>query len=352
MKSTNKGFSIVELIVVIVIIAILATLIIVGYGSFSGDATKTSIQNDLSNATEQLEVFNYQNKKYPATINCAVANSTTNLCIRVGATSTFEYSVDSTANPQGYCFSTAIGSVKYYILDKSTRNIMPGGCVIQNGLVLNLDPQNPSSYPGSGSTWTDLSSSSKNATLFGSPTYNSSLPSSLYFSEPCCKYARVTGLETTNYPTNSTISLWLKLANNATDYQGILDGYRTNNGHIFIRSTGSNANLQIAFQSTTLTSYPYVYTWNSSTKNQWFNLVIVADVANLNGKVYVNAVQLNSGAIVESNWTPSGQILTLMSQTGQLPGTGDLGEVQIYNRVLSASEITQNFNTQRVRYGI
>jgi len=351
MLGSKKAFSIIELLVVIVIIGILATLIIAGYGFVTGDAIKQSIQNDLTNAAEQLDVFNFQNKKYPATINCAIPNSTTNLCIKVGSNSTLDYSVDSAANPQGFCFSSGIGSVKYYILDKNTRNTMTGGCVIQTGLVLNLDANNSTSYSGSGTTWTDLSSSGNNATLFGSPTYISTSPSSVYFFEPCCKYARVTSLEA-NYPTNSTISMWLKLSNNSTDYQAILDGYRTNNGHIFVRSTSTNANLQIAFQSTTLTTYPYVYTWTSSTKNQWFNLVITADVTNLTGKVYVNSTQLNSGTITESNWTPSGQILTFMSQTGQLPATGNLAEVQIYNRVLNQTEITQNFNTQRVRYEI
>ena len=46
--------------------------------------------------------------------------------------------------------------------------------VISDGLVLNVDGGNPLSYTGSGTTWTDLSSSATNATLTNSPTYDTS----------------------------------------------------------------------------------------------------------------------------------------------------------------------------------
>jgi len=352
MNIKQKAFSIIELLVVIVIIGILASLVVAGYGFVARNAVNTTIQNDLTNASEQLEVFNYQNKVYPQTINCSIPNSTTNLCIKAGTGNTFTYSIDNSANPKGYCFSIKNGSTSYYMLDKNTRYIMSGDCISQSGLVLNLDAQHLASYSGSGTTWNDLSSSNNNATITNSPLYNATQPYNFYFDGVGCKYVRISSLEGSNYPTNSTISLWMKLDNNSTDNQSVLDSYRTNNGHIFIRSTSLNANLQIAFQSTTLTSYPYVYTWTSSTKNQWFNLVITADVTNLTGKVYVNSTQLNSGSITESNWTPNGQILTFMSVACSNPAIGNLSQVQIYNRVLNQTEITQNFSAQRSRYGI
>ena len=44
--------------------------------------------------------------------------------------------------------------------------------VVRDGLVLYLDAANPKSYPGSGTTWYDLSGNSKNGALTNGPTYN------------------------------------------------------------------------------------------------------------------------------------------------------------------------------------
>ena len=46
-----------------------------------------------------------------------------------------------------------------------------GGGIVTTGLILNLDAGNPSSYSGSGTTWTDLTGNGYNAELIGSPTF-------------------------------------------------------------------------------------------------------------------------------------------------------------------------------------
>lgn len=179
MKLVSKAFSIIELIVVVTIIAILATLTIIGYGFVTQDATKTSIQNDLTNAYEQLDVFNYQNKAYPQTINCSTANSSTNLCIRVAQGSTFSYKTDSTYSR--YCYSVANGNTSYYIMNNTTRTPAYGGCVEQSNLVLNYDFANQSTYSGSGSTVADISGKNNNAIAYNGVSYTTSNNGALTF---------------------------------------------------------------------------------------------------------------------------------------------------------------------------
>jgi hypothetical protein len=53
--------------------------------------------------------------------------------------------------------------------------------IVQSGLVLNLDAGVSSSYPGSGTTWTDLSGNGNTGTLTNGPTYNSANGGSLVF---------------------------------------------------------------------------------------------------------------------------------------------------------------------------
>ena len=56
----------------------------------------------------------------------------------------------------------------------------PAGDIIQTNLVRNYNAQNPASYPGTGTTWTDLMGSGYNATLTNGPTYTAGTPN--YFS--------------------------------------------------------------------------------------------------------------------------------------------------------------------------
>jgi hypothetical protein len=53
--------------------------------------------------------------------------------------------------------------------------------IVTSGLVLCLDAANPKSYPGSGTTWTDLSGNGNNGTLVNGPTYSSVNGGSIVF---------------------------------------------------------------------------------------------------------------------------------------------------------------------------
>jgi len=53
--------------------------------------------------------------------------------------------------------------------------------IVSNGLVLCLDAANPSSYPGTGTSWNDLSGNDNNSTLFNGVGYNTANKGSLIF---------------------------------------------------------------------------------------------------------------------------------------------------------------------------
>lgn len=61
---------------------------------------------------------------------------------------------------------------------------------------------------------------------------------------------------------------------------------------------------------------------------------------------------MNSGNILNTPFSPSGQYVSFMGGQGGRYTNGNLGEVQIYNRTLSASEVSQNFIATRGKYAI
>src|SRR5664280_2794533 len=65
---TAHGFTIVELLVVIVVIGILAAITLIAYTGISQRAVASSLQSDLANATQQLKLFQVDNSAYPNSV--------------------------------------------------------------------------------------------------------------------------------------------------------------------------------------------------------------------------------------------------------------------------------------------
>jgi prepilin-type N-terminal cleavage/methylation domain-containing protein len=64
-KNKQVGFTIVELLIVIVVIGILAAITIVAYNGVQNRAHDATVQNDLRNLSTRVELFNVDNNKYP-----------------------------------------------------------------------------------------------------------------------------------------------------------------------------------------------------------------------------------------------------------------------------------------------
>lgn len=91
MAKPQAGFTIVELLIVIVIIAILAAITIVSYNGISNRAQLSALQSDWSNAESQIEAFKATNDVYPGSITDCPSPAATNLCLQPSGTNTFVY---------------------------------------------------------------------------------------------------------------------------------------------------------------------------------------------------------------------------------------------------------------------
>ena len=80
--------------------------------------------------------------------------------------------------------------------------------IVQDGLVLNLDAGNANSYPGSGTTWSDLSGTGNNATLVNGPTYSSTDGGSIVFDGTNDYVAETSGLSDSFLQGDWSISFW------------------------------------------------------------------------------------------------------------------------------------------------
>lgn len=138
-KQTSHGFTIIELLVVIVVIGVLAAITIVSYTGISQRAISSSLQSDLDNASRQLKLFQIDNSNYPATIDCTIPNSATNKCIKSSNGTTLYYSTNNTSVPQTFNI-TAINGVQVYNISQDGTAILGGKNLLVNSQNLQTTP--------------------------------------------------------------------------------------------------------------------------------------------------------------------------------------------------------------------
>lgn len=99
----QRGFTIVELLIVIIVIGILATLVLVAYSNVSDQAKATAAKNDLEQIVKQLNVYKENTgggSSYPADSSSLSYSSGT----------TVQYLVNNTVSPATFCVSTTNGN--------------------------------------------------------------------------------------------------------------------------------------------------------------------------------------------------------------------------------------------------
>ena len=209
--------------------------------------------------------------------------------------------------------------------------------IVTSGLTLLFDAGFTPSYPKSGTSWTDLSFSGNNATLYSGPTYNSSNGGSVVFDGTDDYCLAGPGLAITG---NLTVTAWVRPTSFAN--QGNIVSKTANLGYrMRFQSTGT---FWMYSNGNTITS-PSAYTINN-----WFHTVGVFSSTGL--RMYIN------GSIVQSNGTPftpsyaASSFIVGGNSTTQELFQGRIANVSVYNRALSTTEVLQNYNAQKARFGL
>jgi hypothetical protein len=221
--------------------------------------------------------------------------------------------------------------------------------IVTDGLVLALDAANPKSYPGTGTSWSDLSKNENNGTLVNGVGYNSANKGSLVFDgiNDYVDCGNTASLNAIGGTTNITVSGWAYY----TAYGGGGQPYSV----ITVKGNPwtwllENPSRTFRFRITAGAADVNVADTSSHLLDIWYNVVGTYDGSNM--RIYVNGVLKNTRAqtgILATN-AVTAKIGTFQGTNYNL--TGRISNVSIYNRALSAQEIQQNFNATRGRYGI
>jgi hypothetical protein len=244
--------------------------------------------------------------------------------------------------------TTDTGTTNFKLVGASGQiNFKSSTSIVTAGLVLSLDAGNPSSYPGSGATWTDTIQS-KAFTLFNTPTYSPNNGGYLSFAPGSSQYA------------SSATSLTSSLTNFTMEAWHYYDGTNSAGLPSIITETypGSTSQINFSLGSNTTTGLQSGFfdggwrTTNSTTltANNWYQVVGTYD-GTIN-RLYVNNSLIQSSSYTGTPATSQGGIRLMRRWDNADYWGGRLSIVRIYNKALTATEIDQNWNTNRSRFGL
>jgi prepilin-type N-terminal cleavage/methylation domain-containing protein len=111
MHKHNKGFTLVELLIVIVVIAILAAITVVVYNGLSSRANDAAIKSEIANVDKKIRVFQELNGKLPTTLQCPETSE--DACINTSSGVALNYSADNSTNPPTYTLTATRGNIQY-----------------------------------------------------------------------------------------------------------------------------------------------------------------------------------------------------------------------------------------------
>lgn len=220
------------------------------------------------------------------------------------------------------------------------------GKIVTDGLVLALDAADKNSYPGSGTTWRDVSRNNITGSLINGPTFNTSNGGNFGFVTDDYVIMEENSALNTQTP---SVEVWIKT--NATNQNGFWFEKGTVNSQysLFqedVRIVWRQNLATLSSQSTTTAVYLNTTSWAQ----------IVGTYTSGDRRTYINGVLRTSDTQTGTITTnTNGMSIGVYGGFNGVRGyfyNGNIAIVRVYNRVLSPSEILQNYNAQKSRFNL
>lgn len=219
--------------------------------------------------------------------------------------------------------------------------IARGPKIVTSGLLLALDAADKLSYRGSGTTWRNLASNNFNCTLTNGPTFSGANMGSIV-------YDGVDDSGTCNLVTsdanNVTLEAWFKI----TTLPGTIILYNGNSaasGYGFTHGAcgATSTTLYVFFGGLNCNVVSYA----GMTTNVWYQAVYTRTTTPSTSNIlYINGISRSTNTSSNPN-APAGT-----TSIGDPGYPGYISIARIYNRALTATEVLQNYNATKNRYGL
>lgn len=211
---------------------------------------------------------------------------------------------------------------------------------VTTGLQMYLDAGNPASYPGSGGTWTSLVNG-YSGTLGTGVGYSASNGGVITFNGGGTSYVSMSASALLSVTNNITVEAWYQSNNN---FPGILRTGVSSNGFVFGYFSGTGTSWKVTKYGRidlNAGAIPQNTSWHQAvlTYSSTTGTLVYID-GSLSSPTSANTTALNAGTEFSVGRSESVNL------------NGSMGIFRWYNVALTSSQVLQNFNADRSRYGI
>ena len=220
--------------------------------------------------------------------------------------------------------------------------IARGPKIVTSGLLLALDAADKLSYPGSGTTWRNLASNNFNCTLTNGPTFSGANMGSIVYDgvddSATCSLV-------TSDANNVTMESWFKATTLPGDRGLMLNGNGGSSGYglQFGACGTAGTTLYVFFGGVSCN----VVSYGTLVTNTWYQAVYTRTTSpGISNILYINGISRSTNTSSNPN-APAGSTLI-----GHSAFNGNISIARIYNRALTATEVLQNYNATKGRYGL
>jgi hypothetical protein len=231
------------------------------------------------------------------------------------------------------------------------------GKIVTDGLVLALDAADKNSYPGSGTTWTDLSENNNSGSLTNGPTFNSANGGSIVF-DGVDDFALInSGSAGINPTLGITVASFFNISSYTSNYAPIV--FKQNNAAgLYEQYSIYLVNTQLGFVLTGVDRQQKIVSSSMDYRNQTVYVAATCDTVTDELKLYINGNLIQTTSFTSTfdiadtplNIGGTGVLKFGATYTGW--SNGKIYNVNIYNRSLTQSEILQNYNAQKSRFNL
>jgi len=315
-RTTKAGFTIVELLIVIVVIGILAAITIVAFNGVQSKAKLALMQSELVGAAKKLEAYKVTvstTAQYPGDLSvAAIASSSSN---------TLAYTPGG--NNSTYCLNVVNGQDSLFVT-QSSQKPQQGSCAAPDQLVALWAMNNNAN---------DTSGNTINGTISGATAttgQNGQANSAYQFNG--ASYIALPASTLLNLTTNFSVSSWVKIDNsiNPSNWSDIFAGPVGDLGVGINVSASGVGHLMM----TKISTFDIARSTEPVTKDVWVHLVATYST---NTVAYYLDGQPNGSTSISATFTPGTKRIGSRMGSGFFKGAMD--DLRIYNKVLSANEV-------------
>jgi hypothetical protein len=222
---------------------------------------------------------------------------------------------------------------------------------VTDGLIYYVDAGDTDSYPGSGTTWTDLSGQGRTTTLINGPTFDSGDGGSINF-DGSNDFAGVQSFNPNI--TTKTMLGWVRLKNISQQGGGLIgSGFTSYNANTFDAIVYNETNQGWGFGSDGFARTFWSGVKETST-DDWAMITAVYQSGTNGYKMYRQDTLIAQGtkSVLTINNANSGYWLGKRHAATTGPLNAYIAVGMIYNKALSSTEVTQNYNHFKGRFGL